>query len=83
MRRVLQMASMIVGGVGLALWFFGGMNTGPSRWIEEAHHADAAHAVANEQRHVFRPGVGFLGTVLGISAVCLGASFAMGRRRAS
>lgn len=76
MRRALQLASMIMGGVGLALWFFGGMNTGASQWTEEAHAADAAHAVANEQRHVFRPGLGFLVGTLGSGLACLGASLA-------
>ncbi len=67
---------MSVSGVGLALWFFGGMNTGASQWTEEARAADAAHAVANEQRHVFRPGLAFLGGTLGFGLACMAASLA-------
>jgi hypothetical protein len=77
MRRALQLASMIVCGLGLVLWFFGGMNTGPSQWAEDPQAADAAHAVANERRHVFRPGIGFLGGSLGLGLVFLGASLAL------
>ena len=68
---------MIVCGLGLVLWFFGGMITGPSQWAEDPQAADAAHAVANERRHVFRPGIGFLGGSLGLGLVFLGASLAL------
>jgi len=51
--------------VGVALWFFGGMNLGASQWSEDAHLAEPAHAIGQERRQVFRPGIGFLaGTVL-------------------
>ena len=73
---------MIVCGLGLVLWFFGGMNTGPSQWAEDPQAADAAHAVANERRHVFRPGIGFLGGSLGLGLVFLGASLALRPRTA-
>ena len=60
MRRTLQFSAAVCLGLGLALWFFGGMNTGPSQWTEEAHATDPAHVLGTEQRFVFRPGSGFV-----------------------
>ena len=69
MRRTLQFSAAACVGLGLALWFFGGMNTGPSQWTEEAHATDPAHVIGTERRFVFRPGLSFV-------AVC-GAGGAM------
>lgn len=69
MQRLLRTASILSLVLGGALWFFGGMNTGPSQWTEEAHAADEAHAVASERRNVFRPGPGILA---GAAALAIG-----------
>lgn len=67
---------MLCAVVGLALWFFGGMNLGASQWTEEAQAAEAAHAIGQEQRQVFRPGIGFLaGTALVVVALWTASRF--------
>jgi len=74
MRRLLQISSMGCVLLGLALWFFGGMNTGASRWTEDAQSADAAHAIGQETRHVFSPGTGFLVATFGLGAALAAVS---------
>lgn len=80
MRRVLRSLSLAVAIVGGALWFFGGMNTGPSRWTEDATVAEHAPGAGSEQRAVFRPGLSFLGASVGASLLLLGASWMGGGR---
>lgn len=68
MRRSLQAVSLLCAVVGGALWFFGGMNLGTSKWSEDAHLAEPAHAIGQEPRRVFRPGIGFLAGTAGLAA---------------
>ncbi len=69
MRRTLQFSAAACVGLGLALWFFGGMNTGPSQWTEEAHATDPAHVLGTERRFVFRPGSGFVAACAAAGAI--------------
>lgn len=74
MRRFLQATSLLCAVVGAALWFFGGMNLGTSQWSEDAQSADPAHAIGQERRQVFRPGIGFLYGTAGLAVGLWGAS---------
>lgn len=76
MRRVLRLLSLAFAVVGGGLWFFGGMNTGPSQWTEDAAVAEHAPGVATETRAVFRPGLPFLGGSIATSFVLWCASWA-------
>lgn len=83
MRHSLRFSAAACVGLGLALWFFGGMNTGPSQWTEEAHATDPAYVLGNERRFVFRPGPGFLGACAAAGAVLWMASLAVRKPRRS
>lgn len=76
MQRVFRSLSLAVAIVGGGLWFFGGMNTGPSQWTEDATVAEHAPGTAAERRAVFRPGLSFLGGSVVASLVLFGASWA-------
>lgn len=60
MRRILRVLALVILMVGPALWFFGGMNTGPSQWTEDAATAEHAPGTGAGRRAVFRPGLSFL-----------------------
>ncbi|MSU34340.1 MAG: hypothetical protein EXS36_04385 [Pedosphaera sp.] len=48
--------------VGVALWFFGGLNCGWTKTYEEDPTTDAVtNLTYSERRYVFRPGLEFLG----------------------
>ena len=79
MRRLLRPAAAAVAAVGLALWFFGGPNTGRSEWYREVP-SDRPGTVAAERQFVFRPGLDFLGTTLAIAAVMAWAGRGPARR---
>ncbi len=74
MRRFLQAMSLLCAVVGVALWFFGGMNLGASQWSEDALSAEPTHAIGQERRQVFRPGIGFLVGTAGLALGLWGAS---------
>lgn len=78
MRRVFRSLSLAVAVVGGGLWFFGGMNTGPSQWTEDAAVAEHAPGVTTETRAVLRPGLPFLGGSIAASFVLWCASWAAG-----
>ncbi len=84
MRRTLRTLALAVAVVGGGLWFFGGMNTGPSQWTEDAAASEHAPGAGPEKRAVFRPGLSFLGVSGAASLALLGAShkaFHRGRPR--
>jgi hypothetical protein len=83
MRRTLQFSAAACVGLGLALWFFGGMNTGPSQWTEEAHATDPAHVLGTERRFVFRPGSGFVAAAAAAGAILWAASLVISKPRRS
>ena len=68
MRRLLRPAAAAVAAVGLALWFFGGPNTGRSEWFREVP-SDRQGTVATERQFVFRPGLDFPGYALATAAL--------------
>lgn len=80
MRLLLRCAAAMVLLLGIALWFFGGMNMGPSQWTEDSNATSPEHRVAEERRHVFRPGLSFLIGAAGIAAMFISASLALPRR---
>lgn len=76
MQRVFRSLSLAVAVVGGGLWFFGGMNTGPSQWMEDGAVMEHALGVATKSRAVFRPGLSFLGGSVVASLVLFCASWA-------
>jgi len=90
MRRLLRTAALACALGGGAIWFFGGMNTGPSQWAEsgpneyltETAAPDAADHSSRE-RFVIRPGPGFLLITTLTAAALFAASWLTPRPRPS
>ncbi|HXG48358.1 MAG TPA: hypothetical protein VNO52_12090 [Methylomirabilota bacterium] len=76
MRMGLHLSALGVALLTLALWFFGGMNTG---WTKTSVPVDKVDAVTGltyqEWEHRFLPGLDFLGAGLILAAVLVGAGF--------
>jgi hypothetical protein len=75
LRRLLQTSAIICAISGGALWFFGGMNTGPSQWTEkDPNPVLTLSSTETHQRFVVRPGIRFLAGTLAVSALLALAS---------
>lgn len=82
MQRLLRTSALVCFVGGIALWFFGGMNTGPSQWTEQGPDPFLTESAATSNpRLVIRPGIGFLAGTAALSAVLALASFGFSSTR--
>jgi hypothetical protein len=81
MRNALRLLAVAIASVGTALWFFGGMNAGPTRiGATETVLDPATGRPVDIRRPDFRPGPRFLATCLTIAGVLGAASLAPAMR---